>query len=361
MTDTEKNKAIIIRFSNKTIIRVVLIVIVATLVFTLARKILSAVKLISMAGFLALALNPAVSWISRKLPSKSRVRGTAFAYAVVVTIVITLIAVVMPPLVKQTISFVNTFPLTVEDINNQDTPIVHFIQRNNLTTQYTAIVSEAKHKFSNASGGVFSLVATLGGGITASIAVVVMTFMMLVEGPYWIKKIQAMQPVSKVEKRTKVVRDMYTLFTGYIIGQLLIAAIAATFAFFALVIISTLMGVVINPVPLAATVGLIGLIPMIGNTIAAVIVVMFCLFVSLPFAMVMAVFFLVYQQIENATLQPYIQHRYNELTPLTVFVAAIIGINMAGFIGALIAIPVVGCLRIYLKAYYGNQLKLKSF
>lgn len=359
MAEVNKNKSIVVKFNNNNIIKVLIIVALALLVFSLARKILPAFKLVTIAGFLALALNPAVSRISKILPSKSRVRATAVAYTVVMIIAIGFLAVVIPPLVKQTVSFVNTIPLSVEDINNQDTTIVHFIQRNNLTEQYTSAVSEVKNKVGHIGGGAFSLVATLGGGITASIAVIVMTFMMLVEGPYWIKKLQEMQPQSKVEKRSKVAKEMYMLFTGYVNGQLLIAAIAASFAFFALVIISTLFGVVINPIPLVAIVGLIGLIPMIGNTIASVIVVMFCLFVSLPFAIAMAIFFLIYQQIENATLQPYIQSRYNELTPLTVFVSAIIGVSVAGFIGALIAIPAVGCLRIYIKSYYGKNLKLQ--
>lgn len=353
------NKSITVKFNDKTVIKVVVIVMLASLLLALANKMLPALKLIFIAVFLALALNPAVSWISSLLPSKSRVRATAVAYTAVMTIVIAFFAVIVPPLIKQTINFVNTFPLSIEDINNQDTPMVRFIQRNNLTNQYTSAVTEIKHKVGQASGGAFSLVATLGGGITASIAVIVMTFMMLVEGPYWIKKFKEIQPSNKIEKRSEVIKDMYMLFTGYVNGQLLIAAIAAGFAFFALAIASTLMGVVINPVPMAAIVGLIGLIPMIGNTIAAVIVVLFCLFVSLPLAIVIAVFFLVYQQVENATLQPYIQSRYNQLTPLTVFVSAIVGVSIAGFVGALIAIPIVGCLRIYIKAYFGNNLKLK--
>ncbi len=104
-------------------------------------------------------------------------------------------------------------------------------------------------------------------------------------------------------------------------------------------------------------VGLLGLIPMIGNMLAAVIVVIVSLFVSLPLALTMAVFFLVYQQIENATLQPYIQSKYNDLTPLTVFIAALIGISVGGFLGALVAIPIAGCVRILVLEYYGDKLK----
>lgn len=359
MADKE-NKTINVTFSNQTVVRVVIFVIVAFVIVAFFGRISAALKLILLSGFLALALNPAVSWISKHLPSKSRVRATAVAYAVVITLLIGFIALVVPPLVRQTVDFVDTIPLTVNDIQNQDTPIVRFIERHNLTDQYTQAISEVKDNLDNVTSRAYSVVTTVGGGLVAIITVLVMTFMMLVEGPRWVNRFLALQPKNKIDKRVQVLRDMYRMVTGYVNGQLLIAAIAATFAFFALAIASTLFDANINPIALAAIVGLIGLIPMIGNAIAAVIVVLFCLFVSVPLAIVMGIFFIVYQQVENATLQPYIQSRYNELTPLTVFIAAIIGVSVAGFLGALIAIPVAGCLRIYLKAYYGHKLNPKS-
>ena len=162
------------------------------------------------------------------------------------------------------------------------------------------------------------------------------------------------------ERRTKVIHGMYRMVTGYVNGQLLIASIAGIFAFVAMVIASSIFNVTINAVALAFIVTLIGLIPMIGNILASVVVIVVCLFVSLPLAITMGVYFLIYQQVENATLQPYIQSKYNELTPLIVFIAALVGIQIAGFLGALIAIPAAGCIRIYLKEYHGDKLASRS-
>ena len=77
-----------------------------------------------------------------------------------------------------------------------------------------------------------------------------------------------------------------------------------------------------------------------------------CLFASTGLALGMTVFFLLYQQVENATLQPYIQAKSNNLTPLIVFVAALVGAQLGGLLGALAAIPIAGCIRVVIDEYY---------
>lgn len=95
---------------------------------------------------------------------------------------------------------------------------------------------------------------------------------------------------------------------------------------------------------------------MIGNTLGAVIVVLVCALTSFPLAIAMAVFFLVYQQLENVTIQPYIQSRKNELTPLLVFIAALCGIGLGGLIGGFVAIPLAACIRLLAKDAYQHRL-----
>lgn len=360
MADKDKTTTVNVTFSNKTIIKVVVFIVATLVAINFVSNIAPALRLIIISIFLALALNPAVGWLTRHIPGKSRLAATAAAYLVVISVLTGFIIIVVPPFVSQMFNLVDQIPLSVQDLQNQDSAIVHFIEEHDLTNDYTKLVGDIKDNLDNVTGRAISAATLIGGGLVALITVLVMTFMMLLEGPRWVQRMVSMQPKTKVDKRVEVMSDMYRLITGYVNGQLLIAIIAATFAFFALAISSTLLHASINPIALAAIVGLIGLIPMIGNTIAAVIVVLFCLFASLPLAIIMAVFFLVYQQVENATLQPYIQSKYNELTPLTVFIAAIIGVSIAGFLGALIAIPIVGCLRIYVKAYYGHKLTPKN-
>jgi predicted PurR-regulated permease PerM len=360
MPNLDKPKTVNVTFTNRTIVRIVIFVAVGLTVLNFISSITYALQLIFFAFFLALALNPAVSWISYRLKSKSRPRATAVAYMIVLLILAGFLGLIVPPFVNQTVDLVKEIPTSVSDIQDQDTPLVRFIRENDLTDEYTKVVSDIRDNLQNITSRVFSTITAVGSGVVALITVLVMTFMMLIEGPRWIEKYMAMQPKNKIDKRKRVLLSMYRMVTGYVNGQLFIATVAALFAMVALLISSTILGVSINAVALASIVGLIGLIPMIGNTIAAIIVIIFCLFVSLPLAIIMAVFFLVYQQVENATLQPYIQSKYNELTPLTVFVAALLGVSIAGFLGALVAIPVAGCLRIILVEYYSDKFAPKK-
>lgn len=149
---------------------------------------------------------------------------------------------------------------------------------------------------------------------------------------------------------------MYGVITGYVNGQVLIAAIATFFAMIALLIATQILDVSINIVAAGAIVFLLGLIPLVGNTLAAILVVIICLFTSVPLAIIMAIYFPVYQQLENITLQPHIQARTNQLTPLVVFAAAIIGAGFGGLLAAFVAIPVAGCLRILLEYHFGTKL-----
>lgn len=361
MSDSQKpDQTINVSITTKTIAKSVVIIAALFVLYKFLGYISATLQLIAIAAFLAMALNPAVSWFTKHIPGKSRVGATAVSYVIVLSIIFGVLLLVVPPLVQQGYDVANDIPTNVQDFENPNTPMVSFISRHGLTEEYTQLVTAVQNNLQEVGQRLLEALSTVGSALISIITVLILAFMMLVEGPKWIKRFWDVQHKDKVAKRREIAGKMYSMVTGYVNGQLLIATIAGTFAFVALMISKTIFGVDISVVSLALIVGLFGLIPMIGNTLAAVLVVIICLFVSIPMAITMAIFFLVYQQIENATLQPYIQSKYNELTPLTVFVAALIGVGVAGFLGALVAIPIAGCLRILSLELYGNKAKIKK-
>ncbi len=345
------NRNTTITISNRTILRVIAIVIASVMAVRFFSVLSHALTLIFVSFFLALALNPAVSKISHYLPSKSRAWATGAAYIAVLSILVGFFALVIPPLIRQTNEFVREVPQIIQEFKNEDNAVSRFIYRYNFDEQIDQAVSD----FSSRTANVKPVVATagrVGGTLVSIITVIILTFMMLVEGPFWMEKFWELHPEAQRERRKKLAHKMYRVVTAYVNGQLIIATVAAALALIFMVIIG-----VPNAIALAGIVAIMGLIPLIGNTLGAVLIVGVTLFSSVKLAVIMAVYFLVYQQLENATLQPYIQSRHNELTPLLVFVAALLGASLGGLLGALVSIPVAGCAKILFEDYMTRRGK----
>lgn len=354
---SKKQNEITISIDTTTIIKGLALVVALIIVLGLLHNLAKPLILLSISFFLAIALNPAVSWITARLKSGSRIRATAIAYIFVMTVLIGFFSLIIPPLVGQTIDFVKDVPSTIEDFKKQDSPAARFAYRYNLDEQLDDFASDFKSRSSDVSKPALATATTIGSTFVSVIAVLVLTFMMLIEGPNWLKRFWAIQPASKRRERQETAQKMYKVVTGFVNGQFLVALIAGAFAFIALVIASQIFDVTINAIALAGIVTVFALMPLIGAALGATIVVLACLFVSFPLAITMAIYFVIYQQIENTTLQPYIQSKSNNLTPLIVFSAAIIGASLAGILGALFAIPIAGCLRILIQSHYKERLE----
>lgn len=351
----DQDKRITVNITTRTLVKVVLVIVVTVLLFNFFSSIKHPLTLIFISFFLALALNPAVSGITKRLKSRSRVRGTAVAYMLVITFLVAFFSLTIPPLVSQTREFIAQVPQTVADFETQDSAIAQLVRNYDLNEK----IEDAANDFSNRLGDfkepIIDTGKRIGGTFISTLAVLVMTFMMLIEGPMWFNRILSLFPANKHERRKKLANDMYNTVTGFVNGQLILVTIGGFFTLITLLIASTLLDVSINAVALAGIVVVLGLIPMIGVPIAAAIVILMSLFSSATLALVMLIFFIVYQQLENVTLQPYIQSKQSQLTPLTVFVAALIGIGFGGILGAIVAIPVAGCAKILIEDYIARK------
>lgn len=352
---TKKN-GITINVSTDAIIRLIVFVLLAFVFIVFLGKIKHQIELFVISAFLAVALNPAVSWLSRRLKIKSRVWATGLAYIVVLGLLVGFLSIVVPPLVRQSSDFVHTIPNTVDSLKDQDSTTARFVRRYNLQPELDKVGNQVKDRASDAPGIVFNAAGVVGGIVISVLTIIVLTFMMLVEGPLWLNRLWTFTPSDKQDDYKELAHKMYRIVTSYVNGQVLIAFIAASFSMFTLIIAGHFTHSTVNAVALSGIVFLCGLIPLIGNTIAAVIVVIICLFTSVPLAIIMAVYYPVYQQIENATLQPHIQAKNNQLTPLLVFMSALIGAGFGGLLGAFIAIPAAGCLRVLFLYRYGDRM-----
>lgn len=344
-----KHQEVEISVSNRTIVRVVLLVIASFLLLAALREAAPALTLIFMAFFLALALNAPVNWISQRLPGKrrgSRTLATAVSFILVIGFLIAFLSSIVPPLVRQTSGFIDATPELLGELRDENSSIGSFVNRYNLEAQVDKLTDQASNWSGNLTGSAVDTVTRFTSSLVSVLTVLVLTYMMLIEGPRWLAFGRRMLNKEHEERYEALGKDMYRVIKGYVNGQVLLAATAALLIAPPLFILN-----VSYPVALMVVVFICGLIPMVGHTIGAVIVSFVALFTSPWSALIILAYYILYQQIENYAIQPRIQANSTDMSPLLVFSSVIIGVNLNGLVGGLVAIPVAGCLRLLLIDY----------
>jgi predicted PurR-regulated permease PerM len=339
--------------STKTYVRIVLLIIGTILLLAILRKATHAFVLIFGAFFLSLALNAPVYWLSQRLPGKqkgSRSIATTLSFLVVILVLGGLLAVALPPLVRQTDTLVHAAPRLVSEFRSQNSPVGKLIRKYHLQSQVTKASRELSSYLSNAGGTAFTTAKSIGSSIFSLVTILALTFMMLVEGPRALAFFQDTIPQNRKVLVQRMAHDMYRVIKGYVNGQVILAAIASFFI---------TIGLVALHIPYAAALIVVvfvcGLIPMVGHTIGAVIISIVALFHSTSSALIILIYYLLYQQFENYIIQPRIQSNTTNMSPLLVFGSVVIGVNFGGLLGGLVAIPVAGCLRIVVLEYLRSR------
>src|SRR6266702_3335554 len=251
----------------------------------------------AIALFVAISLDPAVRWLVRKGVRRSV--AVTIIFVIVLALTAAFLMSVIPAMVSQFRGLVDDLPRYLSQLQDRSSRYRELSDRYNLTKQIQSVISSLPSRLGS---GLF--------GLTGRIFDVV------------IDKVGA-----------------------YMIGNILISLVAGLASF----VCFTALGVPFS-VPLAFVVALTDLIPMIGATLGAIIAVVLTLFASKlwPTTVLVALFFLVYQQIENYLIAPRILRSTVNLSAVAVLVAGLIGATALGLVGALMAIPVAAAMRVLL-------------
>ncbi len=347
-----------IAIDTKTFVRFWLVVIGFAFAILAIYSALGALIILASAFFLAMALNAPVSFLARHLPGKSRVGGTAIAYVIVVAILGVFAFLVVPPIVQQTTKFIQTVPSIIDTATTQWGGVSNFIQKYHLESQVESAVESIKGNTTTWATGfgqnVLSGLGSAAGVVASTFLVLVLSFLMLIEGPGWLTRIWGLyNDQERMEYHHKLVQRMYHVVTGYVTGQLAVSGIGSMAAGVMVFILSLIFPAVPAnlALPTVAIAFTLSLIPMFGATIAGVLVSLLLLFNDASAGIFFAIFFVVYQQIENNFISPTIQARKLELSALTVLASVTVGLYVFGLAGGIISIPIAGCLKVLLEDY----------
>jgi predicted PurR-regulated permease PerM len=334
----------VVDLRSKTILRVIgLVILVAVTleVVWIARHVIS---WIVIAGFLALALDPLVNWIQKRMHLP---RGLAIGvtYLIVMLAIVAIGATFIPKLVDETDGLIQATPGYVHDLTHGRGRLGFLERKYHVVEKVREQVKKGgATRVLGLSGTAVSVTKGIITVIAATVTIVFLTFFMLLEGGNWAERAYSTIPEQSQERWRRVGHDIYRTVGGYITGNLLISLIAGA----SITIVLLIMGVP-YAVALGLLVAVLDLIPLAGATVAGIVVATVSFLHSIPAGIVVTTFFIVYQQLENHFLQPVIYGKTVQLSPLVVLVSVLVGAEIAGILGALAAIPVAGSIQVIVR------------
>ena len=299
-----------------------------------------AITWVLVAIFVAMALNPAVEFFCR--------RGAARGVSATVVFFLAAIAfaglgfLLIPPLVNETVDFVESVPDLIEDLERGRGPL-GFLER-----EYGLVERARSAIEGNGAGAVLGFATPVVGvaktvvsTVFGAVAIAFLTFFMLLDGPRWVRGFLEFVPDGSRPRWERIFNGIYRTVGGYVTGNLLISLIAGVVAGITLFAVG-----VPYAVPLGLLVAVLDLIPLVGATLATVIVGLVALTEGIWPAVIVVAVLVAYQQFENHVLQPLVYGRSVQLSALAVLISVLVGAELAGVLGALAAIPVAGSISV---------------
>ncbi len=305
---------------------------------------------IVVAAFFAVALAPVVGWMQRHVFGRRRALATLAVFVSVVIALAALATLFIVPLVSEGRSLATQLPPLIEKTRQGKGPIGDLLQRTNalqyVQTHQAQIKSFAAGLTTPAAGVVRSVATDIAGLVT----IFVLAYLMVLEGPKIVDSTLALFSHRRAMRIRRVADDCARSITGYISGNLLISIICGILTY----IVLKAFGVPFAGL-VAVFVAIVDLIPMVGATIGAVVATIDGFIQSVPAGIAVIVFFVIYQQLENHLLQPLIYARTVKLNPLTVIIAILISVELAGILGALLAIPIASMIQVIARDVWDHR------
>jgi predicted PurR-regulated permease PerM len=332
----------VIRFRVRTILAIFGLAIAVWALLHLASIARHVLVWIVISIFLALAINPLVEWLQKRRGLHRRGLATSVAFLLVLLGVAAVAALFIPTLVDNVNKFVTAVPGYIDDLTKGKGRLGF------LETKYH-VVEKVREQLDNGgakrllglSGAAVSITKGVVNIVIGTITIVFLTFFMLLEGPIWVERLYSLLSPESQPRWRKVGHDIYRQIGGYVTGNLVISVFAGGLTTIVLLILG-----VPYAVALGLIVALLDLIPLAGATIAAIIIAAVAFLHTIVAGIIVVVFFIIYQQVENHILQPLVYHRTVALSPLAILISVLIGAEVAGVLGALAAIPVAGALQV---------------
>lgn len=293
------------------------------------------------------ALNPLVAYLERR--RIKRMWASLAALSVTVVVLFGVLGSILTPLVTEGFKLVGNAPQIAEQIAG-NAKLAAFNEQYHIVNKVRDASNQLAGTITGAGGPALGVVGRVVGGISEVVIAIIFAFFMLVDGPATWQRLLGYLSSEQAVKANRVGKQIMKAISGFVTGNLLISLIAA---------VVTLVTLLILGVPyafaLAALVGLFDLIPLIGAALATIFVGLVALSKGVTVAVIVVIVLLVYQFIEGHFVQPVVYSRSVSLSALLIVVASVVGAELAGVLGVLLAIPVAAVLQILVTEFFLND------
>jgi predicted PurR-regulated permease PerM len=296
-------------------------------------------------------LYPVIGWVQRHLTRSHRLLATLLVFILVLILIAGLITLFAIPLAREGALFVQQLPHLIEESKAGRGAVGRLLNQTNALRYLQENQDRIRAFLTGLTAPAARVLQTVATGVAGVITIFILALLMVLEGPKLVDG--ALNLVGDLQRRERIHHvgaDCAKSITGYISGNLLISVICGGLIYAVLKI----MGVPFAGL-IAVFVAFADLIPLVGATLGAIVAVTAAAFHSIPALIVVAIFFVAYQQLENHVLQPLILSRTVKLNPLTVIVAILVGVELAGILGALLAIPFAGIIQVIVRDLWDHR------
>lgn len=306
------------------------------------------ITMILTALFLSFALDPAVTYLTKR--GYRRGRATGLVFLVGFLFIVFIIALLVPAIVSGITQLVENADTLVARLADWLRPFRIELSVTEITARIEEFAEGLQDNLADVAGGVLSVTATIFGGLFRWATIALFTYYMVAEGPALRRAVCSLLPPRNQQHVLFVWNTAIDQTGGYFYSRLLLAVINGT----GMLIVLFLFDVPFA-VPLAIFVGVVSaFIPIIGTYIGGVPPVLVAFLTSTAAGIAVLIYIIVYQQIENFVLSPRITARTMSLHPAIAFAAALIGASLGGLLFAFLALPAAGVIQAGVKLW-GKQ------
>jgi predicted PurR-regulated permease PerM len=299
-----------------------------------------------ISAVLAIGLDPAVRRVQRT--GVSRGRAVTLIFLGAIAIVVLFAWLVIPPLVTQIGELADDIPLYVERLSRRDDAIGRYFQSEDVAQRLRDFIGDLPSRIVSSFGTIVGVAGRVTSAIFNVVTVAILTIYFMLSLPR-MRRTAGVAFAPEARERGEAVMDQaITRIGGYVAGILTTATIAGISALAFMTILNVVNVGVPFAVPLAVWAALAGLIPAVGAYIGAAPAVIVGFFQSGLTGVLLLLYFVLYQQIENYGIQPRVMKNAVNLSPAAVIIATLVFGSLGGFAGAVLALPAAATIKVVL-------------